>query len=357
MARKTNRPEFVETPGRRVTRSSTAVASENSADDVSDSTGRSKSATRRRTRATAKDEESEEEQEQEQEEDRESKTSATKKTNASSTDGPRIVDGWIEGMDPKVDYSGHFEFGGSLGVLSMMIGFPLLMYYMWIGATYYDGKFPRPAEGQDMLDFFSHMGNLVYEGAFPTLRAWRIYWVFFIFEMACYMLLPGIKVIGRPLPHQGGKQLVYYCSAIWSWYFNIILSVVLHVTGIFKLYTVIDEFGPLLSVAILSGFLVSFIAFFSALARGAQHRMSGYPIYDFFMGAELNPRMFGVLDFKMFFEVRLPWYILFFISMGAAARQYEQYGYVSGEVGFLLLAHFLYANACSKGEECIVSTW
>ena len=132
---------------------------------------------------------------------------------------------------------------------------------------------------------------------------------------------------------------------------------VLHVTGIFKLYTVIDEFGPLLSVAILSGFLVSFIAYFSALARGAQHRMSGYPIYDFFMGAELNPRMFGVLDFKMFFEVRLPWYILFFISMGAAARQYEQYGYVSGEVGFLLLAHFLYANACSKGEECIVSTW
>jgi delta24(24(1))-sterol reductase len=132
---------------------------------------------------------------------------------------------------------------------------------------------------------------------------------------------------------------------------------VLHFTGLFKLYTIIDEFGPLLSVAILSGFLVSIVAYFSALARGAQHRMTGSPIYDFFMGAELNPRMFGILDFKMFFEVRLPWFILLFLSMGAAARQYEVYGYVSGEVMFLVMAHFLYANACSKGEECIVSTW
>ena len=112
-----------------------------------------------------------------------------------------------------------------------------------------------------------------------------------------------------------------------------------------------------MSVAIISGFIVSFAAYFSALYRGAQHRMTGYPVYDFFMGAELNPRMFGVLDFKMFFEVRLPWYMLFFISLGTAARQYEQHGYVSGEVAFLVMAHFLYANACAKGEECIVPTW
>lgn len=248
-------------------------------------------------------------------------------------------------------------FGGSCGVLSMMIGFPLLMYYMWIGATYYDGAFPRPADGQNMTDFVAHLGHLVYEGAFPSLKAWTIYWVFFVFEGLCYLFLPGITVMGRPLPHLGGKQLPYYCSAVWSFYTTIALALALHFSGVFKLYTIIDEFGPLLSVAILTGILVSFIAYFSALARGAQHRMTGYPIYDFFMGAELNPRMFGILDFKMFFEVRLPWYILLLLSMGAAARQYETYGYVSGEVWFLVMAHFLYANACSKGEECIVSTW
>ena len=75
-------------------------------------------------------------------------------------------------------------------------------------------------------------------------------------------------------------------------------------TGLFKLYTIIDEFGPLLSVAILSGFAVSIVAYASALNRVEEHRMTGNHVYDFFMGAELNPRMFGLLDFKMFFEVR-----------------------------------------------------
>lgn len=350
--RKTDRPGYIETPGRRSTRRS--VAPETSEPEASDSPApaRSKSTTRRRTSAKVKTEEDE--------------TPATPATNGKAATPKsksktktksRIVDGWEEGLDPKVDYSGHYEFGGSLGVLSMMIGFPLLMYYMWIGAIYYDGKFPTREEGQSFSEFFAHMGHLVYTGAFPSLKAWTIYWVFFLFEGACYVLLPGVSVTGRPLPYMGGKQLPYYCSAVWSFYTSITLALALHFTGLFKLYTIIDEFGPLLSVAILSGFLVSFVAYFSALARGAEHRMSGSPIYDFFMGAELNPRMFGILDFKMFFEVRLPWFILLFLSMGAAARQYEVYGYVSGEVMFLVMAHFLYANACSKGEECIVSTW
>ncbi|KAI0006572.1 ergosterol biosynthesis ERG4/ERG24 family-domain-containing protein [Xylariaceae sp. FL0662B] len=268
-----------------------------------------------------------------------------------------VVDGWKPGTDPKVDQSGHFEFGGSWGALALMTGFPLLMYYMWIGATYYDGKLPLPAEGESLKEFSQHMWHLVCTGAFPHLRAWRIYWVYYVFEAACYCLMPGVWAKGKPLLHEGGKQLPYYCSAYVSFYFTIVVMGVLHATGWFPIYTFLDEFGPLLSVAILSGFLCAFVAYFSALARGAQHRMTGYPIYDFFMGAELNPRMFGILDFKMFYEVRIPWYILFGLSCAAAARQYERYGYVSGEVLFLVMAHYLYANACSKGEQLIVTTW
>ncbi|KAF3022373.1 C-24(28) sterol reductase [Penicillium rubens] len=344
-----DRPGFIETPGgRRATRNNSVFEGSESEVSNSPSLERSKSASRRRTSAKVKIEEDD--------------TPAKVTTNGNTTtpkpkSASRVVDGWEEGLDPKVDYSGHFEFGGSLGVLSMMIGFPMLMYYMWIGATYYDGKFPRPAENESYGDFFAHLVDLVYTGAFPSVKAWTIYWVFFVFEGACYVLLPGVSVSGRPLPHMGGKQLPYYCSGVWSFYTSIALALIAHVTGVFKLYTIIDEFGPLLSVAILSGYIVSFIAYFSALARGAEHRMTGYPIYDFFMGAELNPRMFKILDFKMFFEVRLPWYILLGLSMGAAARQWELYGYVSGEVMFLVMAHYLYANACSKGEECIVSTW
>ena len=261
------------------------------------------------------------------------------------------------GKDPKIDHTGEFEFGGSCGVGAMMLGFPLLMYYMWLGATYFDGKLPLKEKGESSIHFILVLCDLVYSGAFPTPKAWIMYWGFLLFQAACYLYLPGVTVYGKPLEHEGGKRLEYYCSGVWSFYTTITVAALLHVTGLFKLYTIIDGFGPLMSVAIISGFAVSIVAYVSALYRVAEYRMTGYHVYDFFMGAELNPRMFGLLDFKMFFEVRLPWYILFLISLGTAARQYEQFGYVTGEVGFLLMAHYLYANACSKAEESIVTTW
>lgn len=149
---------------------------------------------------------------------------------------------------------------------------------------------------------------------------------------------------------------MYYNSAFSSFYLTIFVMGVLHFTGLFPIYTFLDEYGPIMSVAILSGFLASLFTYFSAFWRGAQHRITGYPIYDFFMGAELNPR-FMWLDFKMFYEVRIPWFILFGLSCAAAARQYEQYGYVSGEVYFIVMAHYIYANACAKGEHLIATSW
>ncbi|KAH8585441.1 ergosterol biosynthesis ERG4/ERG24, partial [Bisporella sp. PMI_857] len=277
-------------------------------------------------------------------------------SSASDSSGRSVVDGWRPGEDPKVDGSGHFEFCGPWGVGTMIVGFPLLMYYMWIGSAFYGGHFPAPSSKQSFVGFIRHLADLVREHAFPNLRAWKIYWSFFLVEAAFYCFLPGVKGYGKPLTHEGGKQLKYHCSAVWSFYITILVAAALHFTENFRLYVIIDEFGPILSVAIISGFLVAIAAYLSAWLRGAQHRMTGCLLYDFFMGAELNPRI-GILDFKMFFMVRIPWFILFAISCATAAKQYEIYGYVSAEVMFLAGAHFLYANACAKGEECILSTW
>lgn len=196
-----------------------------------------------------------------------------------------------------------------------MVGFPLLMWYMWIGATYYDGKFPLPEDSQSWTEFGHHLVKLVKEGAFPHWRAWRIYWMYYIFEEACYVLLPGFECYGKPIARQGGRQLKYHCSAYASFYCTILVMAVLHGTGYFPIYTFIDEFGPLMSVAILSGFLASFFAYFSAFARGAQNQITGYPIYDFFMGVELNPRIFGILDFNMHTE-KLGFMLIFWNMAG-----------------------------------------
>lgn len=180
--------------------------------------------------------------------------------------------------------------------------------------------------------------------------------MFLLWQAVLYVTLPGVYGKGSPLPHLNGERLTYFCNAYVTFYVSAATLFVLHYLNIFPVQSVIENIGPITSVAIISGFLVSFIAYFSAIIRGAEHRMTGHPIYDFFMGAELNPRI-GLLDMKMFFEVRLPWYFLFLTSVSTAVKQYQEYGYVSPQVGFVVLAHYLYANACSKGEECIITTW
>jgi delta24(24(1))-sterol reductase len=49
--------------------------------------------------------------------------------------------------------------------------------------------------------------------------------------------------------------------------------------------------------------------------------------------------------------------VLFYISVSAAIKEYEMFGYVSASMVFMVLSHFLYVNACAKGEECIPTTW
>jgi delta24(24(1))-sterol reductase len=104
---------------------------------------------------------------------------ASRGSSKTTSESPRYTDG----------ESDEFEFGGSFGAASLMIGFPLLMWYMWIGATYYDGQFPTPKFDQTWKSFALDMASLVYERAYPTPKAWTTYWVFFILEAFMFVTL------------------------------------------------------------------------------------------------------------------------------------------------------------------------
>lgn len=60
-------------------------------------------------------------------------------------------------IEPIVLYAISYEFGGPVGVTSMMLGFPALMYYLWICLVFYDGRIVYPSSLQDITPFIQRM--------------------------------------------------------------------------------------------------------------------------------------------------------------------------------------------------------
>jgi delta24(24(1))-sterol reductase len=275
--------------------------------------------------------------------------------------------------DIACDSKVHYEFGGPLGVSALMIGFPLLMSYLYICLAVNHGHLQNPLR----WDFW----ELGAPTMIPTRRAIVIYLSFNVFQYVTAATMPGIKVMGMPVPSLGGKQLEYLCNGVVTWYVDLVVAAALHTSGWFPITAIVDEIGPIMSVAMLWGMIVAIGTYIVARGLGRTHRMSGSLPYDIFMGAILNPRI-GNVDLKMWSEIRIPWKILFFISLSAAVKDHginverelqagiapELWSFYGGLIQmykiktsspllFMVLAHFLYANACMKGEECIPTTW
>ena len=248
---------------------------------------------------------------------------------------------------PDQGAKGEREFGGALGATLIMTVSHLLMLYLWLAWRFHGGALFVPT----MLSW-----QELAEHAAPTWSTFAIYWTFLIGEALLAVRLPGLVIKGLPIPSRGGERLSYRCNGIFAWYITLLAVAALHFTGIFPLQRIYDEFGAFMIAAIVTANAIAVMVFVGAKLTGNMHRMSGNLIYDFFMGAWLNPRI-GSLDLKMWAEIRVSWITLFLLTASAAAHQYATYGTLTTPMIFMLVAHGLYTNACMKGEECIPTTW
>lgn len=109
---------------------------------------------------------------------------------------------------------------------------------------------------------------------------------------------------------------MYQCNGLASWYATLVLVAVLHYTGIVRLEDVADNYGPLMTVSVITGNLVSLLVYYAAFWNGVAHRCYGNFFYDYFMGSYLNPRI-GRVDLKMYAEIRISWILLFILTLAA----------------------------------------
>lgn len=162
--------------------------------------------------------------------------------------------------------------------------------------------------------------TLPLQDAFPTPRALLGYSGLMVFQFVLALVMPGFTQEGLPVPSLGYKTLTYKCNALSSFYATLVVCAGFHLSGLYRLTTIIEHFGEYMTASMIAGYAVSFATYFITVARGQQHRMSGNFAYDLFMGAALNPRI-GPVDLKMWAEVRIPWVLLFLISVSGACKQ------------------------------------
>jgi delta24(24(1))-sterol reductase len=219
------------------------------------------------------------------------------------------------------------EFGGTFGAAFIMTLSHALMLYLWVAWRFYEGAVFYPAGLSDVGPFFSRTWEQIVTYAAPSWSTFAIYWTFLVVEGLMAAFLPGLKIKGLPIPSRGGERLVYRCNGITAWYLTLAGMAVLHFTGVFPLQTVYEQFGSFMIAAMITGNVVALGVYFGAKAAGTAERMTGSFLYDFFMGAALNPRI-GPLDLKMWAEVRVSWLTLFLLTASGAAHQYATYGTV-----------------------------
>ncbi|KAJ1945253.1 C-24(28) sterol reductase, partial [Linderina macrospora] len=144
-----------------------------------------------------------------------------------------------------------YEFGGPIGAFSMIVGFPLLMGYQFLCVYDNKGAFLLPDSLGDFLPWVGRMFARYWDLAAPSWTGVKIYLGYTFFMVALAYVAPGPTMYGYKLPSLNGQRLPYNCNALWSWWIAVITSLVLHFTGLFRLTEIIDNLGPIMSVAML----------------------------------------------------------------------------------------------------------
>lgn len=159
--------------------------------------------------------------------------------------------------------------------------------------------------------------------------AWKMISVYFITEILLLRLVPGKPFDGPVTP--AGNVPKYKDNAMACF----LLSVVFYLTGAYylNLYSgglIYVKFGPILSALNVFSFALCGFLYLKGLyfPSSGDSGSSDNPVFDFYWGTELYPRVFGC-DIKVLTNCR--WGLMFWAigPISFMCYQYETFGYVS----------------------------
>lgn len=152
---------------------------------------------------------------------------------------------------------------------------------------------------------FTQLLNL---NKFKHLSSWFDSTAFLIYlgYISLVAILSAIPIGGRKvsgLPNKQGK-LIYVMNGFFIAIVTSVLLVSLEYYKVPVISHILDKYFQLIVTAVIVGILVSIYlyahSFYVPISALNPHAISNSKIYNFFIGREINPRIYGKLDMKIF---------------------------------------------------------
>lgn len=214
----------------------------------------------------------------------------------------------------------------TLACLFLMIGTPPFIMLFWYANYRLDGS-------------LSSLGNLILEnGFFPVLSmawginkfgsftAWSLIGIFSALQLILMKAVPGKIAYGPETP--SGHIPKYKANGIFCYLITLGGFVICsEVLNLFPMPILYDHFGEILGALMVFSILFCIGLYFKGIyAPSTQDSdVTGNPIFDFFWGTELYPRIFG-WDVKQFTNCRFGMMAWPLLCLSFAAKQNELYG-------------------------------
>lgn len=249
--------------------------------------------------------------------------------------------------------SRELEFGGFFGALFVTVTVPLTMYYLAFGCSEELGcDLSLPVSHPKAFWEYAR-DNFI--ASFTDKTAWIIYYGWYTYCVIAWFVLPGTWVQGLPL--RTGAKLEYKINALstGALALGVTAGVIMKRPDLFS--TLYDHWPGLLTAAFVNSLVQAFYVYAGSfmgdklLALGGN---SGNPLFDWFIGRELNPRI-GKFDIKTFNELRPGLLLWVFMDLSCACHQWKTFGEVSDSMILVTIFHTWYVVDSLLHESTILT--
>ena len=236
-----------------------------------------------------------------------------------------------------------YEFMGPKGALliTVVLPFVVLALYAFCNKAQCSIQFPK---------HFPCLSEFWHPSAYAIVMAWLL------FQALLYIAPVGRIVKGTRL--MDGSRLPYRINGLNAF----VITHILFILGYFYFHIpvvfVYDKFLPLACAAYMVSLSIAVYLYAKSFEKNAVLSLggnSGNLIYDWFIGRELNPRLWS-FDWKFFCEMRPGLIGWVFINYCMMAKQYDIYGVVTPSMFLVCLFQAWYILDSLWFEDAVLTT-